>query len=107
LHLKVLGKEDHTFFEQYHLPCGPIRAGDYVYVRVEDAKKLIAKVDSMWSDGRYNESRTMLEKLFLNIRILIWLSFSYLQRNNVFPRSVVHIPIRDRNFYGPSRKIIL
>lgn len=44
-------QNDITFFEQYCLPfgVGPIRAGDYVYVRVEDAKKLVARVDTMWS----------------------------------------------------------
>ena len=39
-----------TFYEQYCLSFGPVRAGDYVYVRVEDAKKLVARVDTMWSN---------------------------------------------------------
>jgi protein polybromo-1 len=51
LDVSIPGKDDYTFYEQYSLVCGPIRAGDYVYVRVENAKKLIARVDTMWSDS--------------------------------------------------------
>jgi hypothetical protein len=40
------------FFEQFNLACGPIRRGDFVYVRVENAKKLVARVDSMWADSK-------------------------------------------------------
>ena len=46
------GKEGFVFYEQYVLPCGPIRCGDYVYVRVENTKKLVARVDTMWYDGK-------------------------------------------------------
>lgn len=42
--------EDKVFYEQYNLPFGPVRMGDYVYVRVENGKKLVARIDSMWTD---------------------------------------------------------
>ena len=51
LEINIPGKDGYTFYEQYSLACGPIRAGDYVYVRVECAKKLIARVDTMWSES--------------------------------------------------------
>lgn len=44
-------KEGYVFYEQFSLPFGPVRAGDYVYVRVENLKKLVARVDTMWTDS--------------------------------------------------------
>ncbi|XP_021953815.1 protein polybromo-1 isoform X3 [Folsomia candida] len=53
----VVGKEGLRYYEQFSLSCGPIRSGDFVLVRVasssssENAKKLVARVDSMWADA--------------------------------------------------------
>ncbi|CAL8069132.1 unnamed protein product [Orchesella dallaii] len=49
--LALPGKDNQTFYEQFNLSFGPVRMGDYVYVRVENGKKLVARIDSMWTDS--------------------------------------------------------
>lgn len=39
-----------AYFQQYNLPWGAIKTGDFVYVENENSPRLVAQVDTIWQN---------------------------------------------------------
>ncbi len=45
-------EEGTTFYEQYQTPAGWLKVDDCVYVRSDEDKPYIAKIEKMWTDKK-------------------------------------------------------
>lgn len=43
-----------VYYEQYSIPAGTFRVGDCCYVRTDQERNLICRIDRMWTDGEGN-----------------------------------------------------
>ena len=45
-------EDTNTCYEQYTIPAGCVKLGDCVYVRSDEDRPYIARVDKMWTDPK-------------------------------------------------------
>ncbi len=48
----IENSEGYTYFEQQKTAVGWLKLGDHVYVRSDDIRPYIARIDKMWNDAR-------------------------------------------------------
>lgn len=41
-----------AYYQQLTLPWGAIKTGDFVFVEIENGNRLIAQVDTIWSNNK-------------------------------------------------------